>query len=35
MTKCFNCGEELTEEMQEEGYETIYRCKCGSLNSVR
>ena len=35
MTKCFKCSKELTEDMQEEGYETIFRCTCGALNSVR
>lgn len=35
MTSCFECKKELTEDMRRDGYETIYECTCGALNSVR
>jgi len=35
MVKCFKCETELKEEMKDKGYDTIYRCPCGAINSVR
>lgn len=31
---CYHCNIELTEEMKEDGYDTVYRCKeCRTLSS--
>ena len=32
--RCHKCGAILKPWMQEEGYETIYRCHCGEMNYV-
>lgn len=31
--KCYNCGAELDTSLLEPGYDSVYRCICGALNS--